>query len=442
MYVSERIAVHSSTRRARVQRRRAGVLVVGMVGAMLLNGCENFVTPRTSIGPPLRADVLATDTWPGVFDPFTVLSLHLEIAASDWDIVRKDVSNSIEKPAQFYADGETPIAVTVRRKSSRALPSEANPVKVGLKVKTVTGRWHGVTTLSLENGGDISPIAEGLAWNLHEMASIDGFYGAGYHPALAAWVRVHINGDYIGLYSNVEQRNKQFLRNRFGTTSGIWLYEVDDIDSWELEAGDPHSPAFLALCFSPFQPVTKGKGTAGCPKPSDAQLETALNQHIDMRAMLVQGAIDAFADNPDALFSHGKNFSFADFATETPRRQYFPWDMDAVFRKTDGNIYASSAGRNKFTQSPYQSVILNHPAFRQQYNEIMLALVDASGPLSEEKLHAFIDGVQVAVQDALNEDPYIGGSGSGPFSALKSWISQRIPAVKAQVQKNVPAPRL
>lgn len=439
MQILERVAAHSGTRRGRVQPRRAGVLVVGLVGAILLNGCENVVTPRSSVAPPLRADVLATDTWPGVFDPFTVLSLHLEISPGDWDIVRKDVSNSIEKPAQFYADGETPIAVTVRRKSSRALPSEANPVKVGLKVKTVTGRWHGVTTLSLENGGDISPIAEGLAWNLHEMASIDGFYGAGYHSALAAWVRVHVNGAYIGVYSNVEQRNKQFLRNRFGTTSGIWLYEVDDIGGWELEAGDPHSPAFLALCFSPFQVQAKGQPSSSCPKPSDTELEASLNQHIDMGAMLVQGAIDAFADNPDALFSHGKNFSFVDFATETPRRQYFPWDMDAVFRKTDGNIYASASGRNKFTQSPYQSVILNHPTFRRQYNEIMLALVDPSGPLSEAKLHAFIDGVQAAVQDALNDDPYIGGS--GPFSSLKSWVSQRIPAVQAQVQANLPAPR-
>jgi len=418
--------------------RRISILVVGLG---FLAGCENSLEPVRMSEPPLRADVIpaSTDTWPGVFDPFTVLSLYLDLDDNDWDTIRRDNTNTIEVPAQFYATGETPIAVTVRRKSSRALPSESNPIKIGMKVKTVSGRWHGVTTLSLENGGDKGPVIEGLAWNLHELASVEGLYGVDYHPALASWVRVYLNGDYIGVYVNAEQRNKQFLRNRFGTTDGKWLYEIDDINLWALEAGDPHSPAFTALCFSPFQAGGR-KGTGNCPQPSDAQLETLLNQYIDMQAMLTQGAIDAFTDNGDALFSHGKNFSFVDFDDPAMRRAYYPWDLDAVFRKTDANIYGAGSGR-KFTQSPYQSVILNHPAFRAQYNQIMLGLFDAAGPLSESNLHAFLDAAEAVVQPALNEDPYVGAFGSGEFARLKSWISTRIPTVRGQALANEPAPR-
>lgn len=419
---------------ARAARSCAAVAI----GSLLLIGCENGVEPIRPV-PLLRADVAVTDTWPGVFDPFTVLSLYLNMDPRDWDTIRRDITNTIEVPAQFHAEGETPIAVTVRRKSSRALPSESNPIKIGMKVKTVSGRWHGVTTLSLENGGDVGPVAEGFAWNVHEMASIDGFYGAGYHPGLASWVRVYLNGDYIGVYVNAEQRNKQFLRNRFGTADGIWLYEIDDRNGWELEAGDPHSPTFTALCFAPFQIAGKG-GAGGCAQPSDAQLETLLNQYIDMRAMLVEGAIDAFTDNGDALFSHGKNHSFVDFA-DTRRRMYYPWDLDAVFSgTTKAHIYGSASGR-KFTQDPYQSVILNHPAFRQQYNEIILSLFDPAGPLAESKLHAFLDAAEVAVQPALNEDPYVGQYRTGEFARLKTWVSQRIPSVRAQAIANVPAPR-
>jgi hypothetical protein len=409
---------------------------------MFLSSCETGLDSVRTASLPVRADVvpLPTDTWPGVFDPFTVLSLHLDLSNADWDTIRKDITNTIEVPAQFYATGEAPIAVTVRRKSSRALPSEANPIKVGLKVKTVTGRWHGVTTLSLENGADVGPVAEGVAWNLHELASVDGFYGAGYHAGLASWVRVYLNGAYIGVYVNVEQRNKQFLRNRFGTTSGLWLYEVDDINSWALESGDPHSPAFTALCFSPFQAVTKQRGGGGCSQPTDGQLEVLLNQYIDMRAMLVEGAVDAITDNSDALFTHGKNFKFVDFADAAGRRLYYPWDLDAVFRGADGNIYGSASGR-KFSQSPYQSVILNHPAFRSQYNQILLGLVNASGPLAESKVHAFLDAAAAAVQPALNEDPYVGSFRSGQFASLKTWISRRIPSIQAQVAANKPAPR-
>jgi hypothetical protein len=413
-------------------------------GILLLYGCENAIDPveRTVAAP--RRDVMSasTDTWPGVFDPFTVLSLYLELSTTDWDKIRKDITNTIEVPAQFYAAGETPIAVTVRRKSSRALPSESNPVKIGMKVKAVSGRWHGITTLSLENGADVGPVAEGVAWNLHEMASVDGYYGAGYHAGLASWVRVYVNGAYIGVYVNAEQRNKQFLRNRYGTTADMWFYEMDDIGQWSLEAGDPHSPTFTALCFSPFQLSSKkGAGSGSCSQPSDAQLQTLLNQYIDMQAMLTEGAVDAITNNGDALFSHGKNVNWVDFADLTRRRVYYPWDLDGVFRGLDGNIYASNTGKNKYAQSPYQSVILNHPAFRQQYNQLMLGLIAFGGPLSIENVGAFLDAAEPAVQAALNTDPYVGTYRSGQFASLKSYMSKRIPIVQAQVQANVPAPR-
>ena len=420
---------------------RGSALIVG--GVVMMAGCENSVEPPSYL-PPAVPDIVAmsTDTWPGVFDPLTVLALHIQMAGSDWDTIRRDVTNTIEVPAQFHAEGEAPIAVTVRRKSSRALPSESNPIKIGMKVKTVSGTWHGVSTLSLENGGDAGPVAEGMAWNLHELASVDGLYGADYHPALASWVRVYLNGSYIGVYVNAEQRNKQFLRNRFGTTTGKWLYEVDEANLWELEAGDPHSPTWSALCFAPFnQSIYAGrKASGGCPMPSDAQLEVLLNQYIDMPAMLTQGAIDAFMDNNDALFSHSKNYSFVDFSDGSKRR-YFPWDLDAIFRSTTAGIYGSLSAKNKVTQHPYELTILNHPTFRQQYNATILSLVDPSGPLAEAKLHAFLDAAKTAVQPALDTDPYVAEFRSGEFDRLKSWISARIPNVRAQVIANKPAPR-
>jgi len=255
-------------------------------------------------------------------------------------------------------------------------------------------------------------------------------------------VKVYLNGTYIGVYVNAEQRNKQFLRNRFGTTSDMWLYDMGDIGQWELESGDPHSPTFNALCFSPFQLVAKkGGGTGTCPQPSDAQLESLLNQYIDMRAMLVQGAVDAITNNRDALFTHGKNVLFVDFADPSRRRVYYPWDLDAVFRTIDNNIYATNSAKNKYTQSPYQSVILNHPAFRQQYNQLLLGLIGFAGPLSIARINAFLDAAEPAVQAALATDPYVGSFRSGQFGSLKIYLAKRISIIEAQVAANVPAPR-
>src|SRR5918993_6000842 len=96
----------------------------------------------------MSAPAAHAQAWPDVFNPFQLLNLNMELSSADWDKIRRDTTNEIEVPAQFWADGEAPILVSVRRKSSRALPSESDPVKVGLKIdinELVDGqKWRGV----------------------------------------------------------------------------------------------------------------------------------------------------------------------------------------------------------------------------------------------------------------------------------------------------------
>jgi hypothetical protein len=102
--------------------------------------------------------------WPDVFNPFQILTLNLQLTEQDWDTIRHDLTNEIEVPAWFWAGGESPILVSVRRKSSRALPSEADPIKVGLKIdinELVDGqKWRDLTKVSLENGADSGVVKD------------------------------------------------------------------------------------------------------------------------------------------------------------------------------------------------------------------------------------------------------------------------------------------
>lgn len=185
-------------------------------------------------------------------------------------------------PAWFWADGESPILVSVRRKSSRALPSEANPIKVGLKVdinELVDGqKWRDLTKVSLENGTDSGVIQEGFAWNLHRLAS--GSYG--YEAALASWVQLRVNGQLIGVYVNAEQRDKQMLRNRgLWTADETWIFDQDDIGVPDIEEGDGFTPTYNALCYVPFRSAGK-KGSGTCATPNDAQLANELPPLVNM----------------------------------------------------------------------------------------------------------------------------------------------------------------
>jgi hypothetical protein len=384
-------------------------------------------------------------SWPEVFDPLVVRDFQLEMDPADWDLIRFDLTNEIEVPALFSADGEAAILVSVRRKSSRALPSESNPVKVGLKIdinEYVDGQlWHGLNKLSLENGGDVPVLYEGMAWQLHQLASQAGFYGPELNAALANWVKVSVNGDALGVYTSVEQRDSQFLRNRgVRVKDQTWLYEVDDINGWALEDGDPHSPAFTELCYAPFAAPVKGKkGTAACVTPPDSALAATLDQLIELDAMLAQGAVDAFSANPDALFTHGKNFHFADFSHNGLKRRYYPWDMDAVFRAINTGIYGD-AGKRSVTQTPYEKILLNHPELRVRYNEILGALM--AGPLSEASVAALLDAIEPVLVPALLEDPFQVNDPVASFDQLRNWLPARIANVEGQISANgPPAPR-
>lgn len=449
--------------------------------AFLAFSCQKDDGIRPGVSDDSPAIKAGTSAWPDVFDPSHVYSFYFRMTEEDWNTVRFDATNEILKRAWFRAEGEEEILVELRRKSSRALPSEQDPWKIGMKVSInyVSGQlWHGINKLSLENGSDVGPVAEGVAWNLHEMASVAGFYGEGVHAGLAAWVKVFIkvcqpddgegfllkdenpvNGDeyhFLGVYINVEQRNKRFLQNRgVYQKSNSYLYEVDDINVSVVEVGlngdegGPHSETYNALNFPPFQQSSgSGKKQTGTPTPKDPELKLLLDQKINMQAMLAQGAVDAFCTNPDALFSHGKNFKFIDFQSAytligfngDKRRLYLPWDLDAVFGRTDYPIYGQPGGRNKIAQSPYQSIILNHPDYRVQYNQVMVGLLD--GPLNPVTVGLRLDEWKAAVDEALQSDPYETYGNHMNFDDLKGWIERRAPVVRQLVaDNNAPAPR-
>lgn len=381
---------------------------------------------------------LCAQEWQEVFDPFRVLTLHLEMDSNDWERVRFDQPSQNESwvpevaEALLWADGESPLRVTVRRKGESDIPlPEGDPQKVSLKIDIndlVPGqKWHGLTKLSLENGSE-GLLKEGCSWMLHRLAWEAGIYG--YDAAYSGWVRLYINGDLKGVFVNAEQRDAQFLRNHgYDKESGTWLYKVDGTSSLEVGVGD--SPAYLHLCYAPFDSGPGGGGSGGCTQPN---LEVDLPQWIDTRGFFTLAAVNAFAENGDDLFSHsGKNSYAVDFEPPYPRtRLYFPWDLDTTIYRGNKSIYGSE---------PYQTQLLMHPWFQQVYEQLLRDLLD--GPFAAASLHAVIDRLQTNVASAFDEDPYAYPSGSqGAFDELHAWVDARVGSVRSQLtQPWIPRPQ-
>ena len=363
--------------------------------------------------------------WPEIFNPLVLRTLYLEISPLDWSIVQNDETFDVEVPALFWMEEDSPIQISVRRKSGDPLNSGSGFTKVSLKLdinEFVTGQeWYGLKKLSLENGDDQDIISEGLGWYLHRVAS--GLEGYEYNSGLASWIRLIINDVDTGVYLSVEQRDKKFLENRGIYLDGeTWLYKVSDIGNSDLKVGgSENSLTYDVLCYQPFQEQNEG-----CTTPPNEIFTEELNEYINMRGLLTLGAITTFTSNPDAIFSHGKNFYYADFLSDM-KRLYFPWDLDSdMGGGGSDNIYQST--------SEYSSILLEVPEFRSFYSQIMNELI--CGPLSQENLFTFMDVLEPILSESIYNDQnnQIEGSIDEHFDNRRQWLSDRIESVKSQIE--------
>ncbi|MHC5061056.1 MAG: CotH kinase family protein [Planctomycetota bacterium] len=398
--------------------------------------------------------------WPEVFDPTILLTLNIQMDPCDLNVVLNDTNYETELPAWFWADGEesNKIWVSVRRKSGDPIPAGGH-TKISFKIDIneyyvddpcdpcypghpdAVEMWHGIKKLSLENGDDNNVLSEGIAANIHQLASCVQGYG---HDAWRAnWVKLYVNGTYYGVYVNAEQLDKTFLINRgLYVYHESWLYQYRGNHSFTLEIGDdlnPKSPAVDELCYFPFAHGNAGSDlypSGGiCTAPSGSTLETQLNNLINMQSMLTMAAVNIFVANPDSLFTHSRNSHFLDFnldnPSETRKRMYLPWDIDAALQSTTLDIYSPG--------DEYSDIIFAIPAFKAQYDQIMIDLL--TGPLCEAKIHALIDAVEPVLTDAVAADAgnQLGGNIAEEFDSIRNWFSDRIANVFSQLGYSPPS---
>jgi hypothetical protein len=425
----------------------------------------------TLAAPPKMAGAseipAAPQSWEDVYNPHVLRSFHVQLTEADYLTIRHDETFDIEVPALFWLEGELTTTSTgeevplvseifIRRKSATAIGD-----KISYRIK-FQNRWHDLKSLSLENGDDNNVVSEGLSWHLHRLASTPD-----YEPGLAAWntLTLHIErpateeGDAFvetlpqGVYLNVELPDKWFLAHRgLWDKPSTWLYKQDDIGLPELKETPTgfDSYTYVGLDYSPFQATRRSGKRIINPTPSDRVLEQDLKALINMESLLRVGAVNAFTDNPDELFNKGKNFFWADFTNL--KREYTPWDLDATIRSTTAGIYgtlSSTSGKGgkttvSVTQHPFQSVILNHPTFRKDYNSIMTSLIN--GPMHPNQVAADLTQFEALLSDALAADPnnQIGDASkiAAHFEFLRQWVRARAANVAKQVSSNnMPVPR-
>ena len=176
-------------------------------------GEEVAATP----GPRMTPAEVKTFSDAAVYDPKVLRTFFLEFESLDWEQELSDFNNTdAEVPAKLTVDGKVlpDVGVHFRGMSSYMMIGEGRKRSLNLSLDDVhkNQSFGGYRTFNLLNSHeDPSFLRTVLYFHIARE----------YGPAPKAnFVRVVINGECWGVYVNVQQYNKDFVKDWFGTTQG------------------------------------------------------------------------------------------------------------------------------------------------------------------------------------------------------------------------------
>ena len=345
-------------------------------------------------------------------------------------------------------DEEAGVAVAVRFKGnlsySLSVSAPRRPLKIEFDHAGPARRFHGVATLNLNNSAsDLSMLREPLAYAT--------FREAGLVAPRTSFALVYLtvagryNREYLGLYTLVEQVDREFLQRRYGDGSGMLLKP-------EMVRGLPYFGGDWAHYEERYNP--KGRDSAkGGPAfiemlrlihfGDDATFRQRIGSFIATDQFLRFIAVQALIVNFDSFLTTGHNY----YLYQNPgdgRFHWIPWDLDLSFgafamvaaspQQTTLSVFSPHVPPNRLIER-----LLSFDEFRQTYDRHLREL--AMGAFSAEKLHERLAPMREHLRQAgeaaraVNRygSPTTRPAGLGGVPALETFLAGRLDSVAEQL---------
>lgn len=281
--------------------------------------------PAPDAGPDLSDEL---------YDPGRVLEIEIDMDPADWDLLRRETRSFFDVlgsscltappespfnwyPASVTIDGERLDGIAVRKKGFFGSLDDVKPsLKLDLDELVAGQQYLGRDNLTLNNDkADPSHVKQCLGYQL--------FRAAGVPAPRCNFAVVTVNGERLGVYSNVEAIKPAFLRRHFGTEDGN-LYEgalSDFRPGWvetfqkKTNETDPDRSDLEALV-----PILEGP---------DADLVAELEAVVDLDAFITFWAMELIVMHADGYARNTNNFYLYDDPA-TGRFHFIPWGIDAI----------------------------------------------------------------------------------------------------------------
>ncbi|MEM9368879.1 MAG: CotH kinase family protein [Planctomycetota bacterium] len=272
-----------------------------------------------------------------LYDTTVLRTVFFEFDGDDWEKELEDFKNTdVDVPAVMTVDGKRYEGVGIRFRGASSyghVPSGyMRSLNVSMDTVDPEQRLHGYKTLNLLNAnGDASLMSTVLYSHIANQ----------YLPTPRAnFVRVVINGECWGIYTNVQQFDKIFLNENYGASKGT---------RWKVP-GNPMADGglrYLGEDLEPYQERFEMKSNDGkkawralvnlCrvlnETPSD-RLISELEPILDIDQALAFLALDVALVNQDGYWTRASDYNL--FKDADGKFHLMPHDMNEAFRSGGG----------------------------------------------------------------------------------------------------------
>lgn len=355
----------------------------------------------------------------------------------DWDALRnqeRDLKAELSKerlgqpapepytwfPGDVTIDGVITKKVGLRK---RGFVGSADKDRPGLNIeldKYVKGqRFAGRSEFKLHNNKqDASNVRQALAYRT--------FAAAGVPAPRCNLATVSVNGKNLGVYSNLEGIDSDFLARHFGSEKGN-LYEAQVSD---------FRPGWTAS----FQKKNNKKNSsraeleavAKALEADDAQLLAELSRVVDIDAFISFWAVESLLNHWDGFTGHLNN-SFVYHDPKSGRMRFIPWGTDGTFGSQ--HIFAPfEPPVSVWAVSILPRRLYNHPETQQKYRARMQELL--ATVWKESEMLDEIARMQTLTKGLSTISPFVA---MPQVNQLKQFIQNRRGEIEAEL-KQPPTP--
>ena len=271
-----------------------------------------------------------------LYDISVLRTIFIDFENADWESELEDFHGTdVDVAATVTVDGKSypNCGIHFRGMSSYGMVPAGykRSLNVSMDMADEDQRLLGYKTLNLLNGsGDESMMSTVLYSHIARQ----------HIPAPKAnFVRVVINGENWGVYTNVQQFNKQFLKENYGSDKGA---------RWKV-SGSPRGGGGLdyrgedpANYQHPYEQKSGGKKSLAklielcrvLDQTPTEELPAALEPIVDVDELLWFLAIDNGLINSDGYWVRASDYSI--FLDKDDQFHFIPHDMNEAFRGAGG----------------------------------------------------------------------------------------------------------